>query len=42
MLINIVIHTSKQILVTSNSGHCGRDCIVIEFTTTYAISSYHQ
>jgi len=23
-------------------GHCGHDRMVIEFTTTYAISAYHH
>jgi len=24
------------------TGSCGRDCMIAEFTTTYAISTYHQ
>ena len=23
-------------------GHCGHDCMVVGFTTTYAISAYHH
>ena len=27
---------------TEKRGHCGRDHIVVGFTTTYAISAYHH
>ena len=29
-------------VLNANWGHCACDCIVVEFTTTYAISAYHH
>jgi hypothetical protein len=34
---NLILH-----LVTYTQGSCGRDRIVVGFTTTYAISAYHH
>jgi hypothetical protein len=30
------------VFVIEFGGHRGRDCMVVSFTTTYAISAYHQ
>ena len=30
------------VFVIEFGGHRGSDCMVVRFTTTYAISAYHQ
>ena len=39
----ILINYNKPYLISiNNEGHCGRDCMVVEFTTTCAISTYRH
>ena len=36
------IKSQYPVSVTRWRGCCGRDCMVVGFTTTYAISDYHH
>ena len=31
-----------EVCLNTNEGHRGRDCMVVGFTTTCAISAYHH
>ena len=40
--VEILLSLSITYTFTGDRGHCNHDCMVVEFTTTYAISAYHH
>ena len=40
--INIVLLLKELLHTFYTRSRCGRDCIVVGFTTTYAVGAYHN
>jgi dolichyl-phosphate-mannose--protein O-mannosyl transferase len=41
-IVYITLQILKELIIERERGRCGRDRMVVGFTTTYAISAYHH